>query len=52
MAQRDKYLNKFHKTHKLDTEYLYKKFRNKVVFETRKVEMIITTIISILTKTI
>ena len=36
MAKRDKYLNKFHKTHNLDTEYLYKKFRNKVVFETRK----------------
>ena len=36
MAERDKYLNKFHKTHNLDTEYLYKKFRNKVVFEIRK----------------
>ena len=36
MAKRDKYLNKFHKTHNLDTEYLYKKFRNKVVFEIRK----------------
>ena len=32
MAKRDKYLNKFHKTHNLDTEYLYKKFRNKIVF--------------------
>ena len=36
MAKRDKYLNKFHKTPNLDTEYLYKKFRNKVVFEIRK----------------
>ena len=36
MVKRDKYLNKFHRTHNLDTEYLYKKFRNKVVFETRK----------------
>ena len=36
MAKRDKYLKKFHKTHNLDTEYLYKKFRNKVVFEIRK----------------
>ena len=36
MARRDKYLNKFHKTRNLDTEYLYKKFRNKVVFEIRK----------------
>ena len=36
MAKRDKYLNKFHKTHNLDIEYLYKKFRNKVVFEIRK----------------
>ena len=36
MAERDKYLNKFRKTHNLYTEYLYKKFRNKVVFETRK----------------
>ena len=36
IAKRDKYLNKFHKTHNLDTEYLYKKFRNKVVFEIRK----------------
>ena len=36
IAKRDKYLNKFHKTHNLDTEYLYKKFRNKVVSEIRK----------------
>ena len=36
MAKRDKYLSKFHKTHNLDTEYLYKKLRNKVVFETRE----------------
>ena len=36
MAERDNYLNKFRKTHNLDTKYLYKKFRNKVVFETRK----------------
>ena len=36
MAKKDKYLNKFHKTHNLHTEYLYKKFRNKVVFETRE----------------
>ena len=36
MAKNDKYLNKFHKSHNLYTEYLYKKFRNKVVFEIRK----------------
>ena len=36
MAKRDKYLRKFHRTHSLDMEYLYKKFRNKVVSETRK----------------
>ena len=36
MAKRDKYLRKFHRTHSLDMEYLYKTFRNKVVSETRK----------------
>ena len=36
MAKRDKYLRKFHRTHSLDMEYLYKMFRNKVVSETRK----------------
>ena len=36
MAKRDKYLRKFNRTHSLDMEYLYKKFRNKVVSEVRK----------------
>ena len=36
MAKRDKYLRKFNRTHSLDMEYLYKKFRNKVVSEIRK----------------
>ena len=36
MSKRDKYLNKFRRTKSHDSEYLYKKFRNKVVFETRK----------------
>ena len=36
MAKRDKYLRKFNKTHSLDMEYLYKKFRNKVVSEIKK----------------
>ena len=36
MIKRDKYLRKFRKTKNLETEYLYKKFRNKVVSETRK----------------
>ena len=36
MSKRDKYLNKFRRTKSPDSEYLYKKFRNKVVFETMK----------------
>ena len=36
IAKRDKYLRRFNKTHSLDMEYLYKKFRNKVVTEIRK----------------
>ena len=36
MAKRDKYLRKLNRTHNLDVEYLYKKFRNKVVSEIRK----------------
>ena len=36
MAKRDKYLRKFNRTHSLDMEYLYKRFRNKVVSEIRK----------------
>ena len=36
MAKRDKYLRKFNRTHSLDMEYLYKKFRNKVASEIRK----------------
>ena len=36
IAKRDKYLKRFNKTHSLDMEYLYKKFRNKVVTEIRK----------------
>ena len=36
MSKRDKYLSKFRRTKSRDSEYLYKKFRNKVVFETRK----------------
>ena len=36
IAKRDKYLRKFNRTHSLDMEYLYKKFRNKVVSEIRK----------------
>ena len=35
-----KYLRRFNKTHSLDMEYLYKKFRNKVVTEIRKSKMI------------
>ena len=35
IAKRDKYLRRFEKTHSLDMEYLYKKFRNKVVTEIR-----------------
>ena len=31
IAKRDKYLRKFNRTKSLDMEYLYKKFRNKVV---------------------
>ena len=33
MAKRDKYLRKFNRTKNLDLEYLYKKFKNKVVSE-------------------
>ena len=33
MAKLDKYQRKFNRTHNLDMEYLYKKFRNKVVSE-------------------
>ena len=36
MAKRDKYLRKFNRTKSLDIEYLYKKFRNKIVSEIRK----------------
>ena len=36
IAKRDKYFRRFNKTHSLDMEYLYKKFRNKVVTEIRK----------------
>ena len=36
MSKRDKYLRKFRKTKSSDVEYFYKKFRNKVVLETRK----------------
>ena len=36
IANRDKYFRRFNKTHSLDMEYLYKKFRNKVVTEIRK----------------
>ena len=36
MAKSVKYLRKFHRTHSLDMEYLYKTFRNKVVSEIRK----------------
>ena len=32
MAKRDKYLNKFHKSHNLDTVYLYKKFTKQSSF--------------------
>ena len=40
MAKRDKYLKKCYRTHSLDLEYLYKKFRNKVVSEIRKIKNI------------
>ena len=36
MPKRDKYLRKFNRTKSLDMEYLYKKFRNKIVSEIRK----------------
>ena len=36
MVKKDKYLRKFNRTISLDMEYLYKKFRNKVVSEIRK----------------
>ena len=36
MAKRGKYLRKFNRTKGLDMEYLYKKFRYKVVSEIRK----------------
>ena len=39
MAKRDKYLKKFNRTHSLDMEYPYKKFRNKVVSEIKRVKM-------------
>ena len=38
MAKRDKYLRKFNRTKNLDMEYLYKKFRNKVVSEIRGIK--------------
>ena len=36
MATGDKYLRKYNRTHSLYMEYLYKKFRNKVVSGIRK----------------
>ena len=36
MAKRDKYVRKFNRTESLDMEYLYEKFRSKVVSEIRK----------------
>ena len=36
IAKRDKYLRRFNNTHSLDMEYLYKKFRNKVVTKIKK----------------
>ena len=36
MAKRDKYLKTFNRIHSSDMEYLYKKFRNKLVSEIRK----------------
>ena len=36
MAKRDVYLRKFNRTFNKDMEYLYKKFRNKMVSELRK----------------
>ena len=39
MAKHDRYLRKFNRTFNKDMEYLYKKFRNKVVSELRKVRL-------------
>ena len=36
ISKRDKYLRKFKRTYSKDAEYLYKKFRNKVVNENRQ----------------
>ena len=36
MSKKDKYLQTFNRTKSLDVEYVYKKFRNKVVSEIRK----------------
>ena len=36
MAKRDRYLRKFNRTFDKDMEYLYKKFKNKMVSELRK----------------
>ena len=38
IAKRDKYLRRFNKTHSVDMEYLYQKFRNKVVTEIREIK--------------
>ena len=35
-SKRDKYLRKFKRTYSKDAEYLYKKFRNRVVNENRQ----------------
>ena len=36
MLKRDRYLRKFNRSGSRDMEYLYKKFRNEVVFEIRE----------------
>ena len=36
MVKTDKYWRKFNRTYRLDMEYLYKKYRNKIVTEIRK----------------
>ena len=36
ISKHDKYMNKFRRTKSCDSEYLYKKFRNKIVLETGK----------------
>ena len=41
ISQRDKYLRNFKRTYSKDAEYLYKKFRNKVVNQTDKPKKII-----------